>query len=251
VAKHPMARASAAGPAGARGPGSRRDDGVASEHDLPLVVVIDVIRAFTTAAILLGHGATEIICVRGFDEARATVRRLGSALLAGEQRDPPFPRVDLPNSPVAAAAADVAGRVIVFCTVNGTRALADTPPGVTAIACSAVNVGACAAWILANQGRRQPRLECSDPGAGEDLACADHLAALLRREVADASVTRRAITAAASVHERQWRDKVREDVWCRFVADVAVCAQIDAYPVVPVCARDGRGLMVMRQGRVP
>jgi 2-phosphosulfolactate phosphatase len=216
--------------------------------DLGLVAAIDVIRAFTTAAILLTRGAREIICVRTFSDVRKVAKGIEPVLVAGEQRDPPFPHVDLPNSPVVAASADVAGRVIVFCTVNGTKVLADIPPEVTAIACSAVNVAASAAWILADGHSGQAEVTCTDPDAGEDIACADHLAALLRREVPDTAATRRAIIAAASVHERQWRAKVPEDMWRSFVADVDVCAQVDAYPVVLECRRDDRGLIVMRKG---
>lgn len=174
---------------------------------LGLVVAIDVIRALTTAAILLTRGGTEI-CVRTFSDARQVARGIPSALVAGNSVTRLFP-LDLPNSPVAAASANVAGRMIVFCTVNGTRVLAGTPPRVTTIACSAVNVAACAAWILA--------------------------------------ATRHSIMAAASV-QRQWRAKVPDDMWRSFVADVKICAQADAYPVVLVCRRDDRGLIVMRKG---
>ena len=216
-----------------------------------ILVAIDVIRAFTTAAILVARGATEIICARDFHEVKEVAAEIPSALIAGEQRDPPFPDVDLPNSPVAAASADVAERVIVFCTVNGTRTLAAAPPGVTAIACAAVNVGASASWILAHRGTAPVHLVCTDPGADEDAACAGHMAALLRGAVPDSAATRRAIVAAARVHERQWRAKVPADMWRGFVADVDVCARIDAVPVVLACRRNERGLTVMRNGSMP
>jgi 2-phosphosulfolactate phosphatase len=213
-----------------------------------IVVAIDVIRAFTTAAILLARGAKEIICVRDFHEVEEVAAEIPSALIVGEQRDPPYPDVDLPNSPVAAASADVTGRVVVFCTVNGTRVLAATPLGVTAIGCAAVNVGASASWILASRGSGPVHLVCTDPGADEDMACAGHLAAILRGKVPDSAATRRAIVAAARVHEARWRANVPAEMWRGFVADVDVCAQIDAVPVVLACTRDERGLIVMCNG---
>jgi len=216
-----------------------------------LAVAIDVIRAFTTAAILLSRGATELICVRSFAEVRAVTARMPAALVAGEQRDPPFPRVDLPNSPVAAATAEVTGRPVVFCTVNGTRVLAAMPRSVIAVGCAAVNVSASAAWILDRPESWPVHLVCTDPDAGEDRACASHLAALLRGEAPDPYATRCAVIAAAGAHERQWRDRVPEDLWRGFLADVDVCAQVDAVPVVLACSRDDAGLMVMRNGAPP
>jgi 2-phosphosulfolactate phosphatase len=228
---------------------SPRPHPVGTPHEI--MVAVDVIRAFTTAAVLLARGATEIICVRDFREVEEVAAQIPSALIVGEQRDPPFPQVDLPNSPVAAASADVTGRVFVFCTVNGTRVLAATPPGVTAIGCAAVNVGASARWILASRATAPVHVVCTDPDADEDVACAGHLAALLRGEAPDSAATRRAIVAAARVHELTWRAKVPADMWRDFVADVDVCARVDAVPVVLACTRDERGLVVMRNGSLP
>ena len=74
-----------------------------------LVVVIDVLRAFTTAAYAFDGGATKILLVRTVDEAIALRELVPDALLIGEVGGRLIPGFDLDNSPTHMAAADVAG----------------------------------------------------------------------------------------------------------------------------------------------
>jgi 2-phosphosulfolactate phosphatase len=85
------------------------------------VVAIDVLRAFTTAAYAFGAGASEIWLVAGVDEALARAASLGDALVMGEDRGRRPEGFDLSNSPVAAASADLRGRVLVQRTSAGTQ----------------------------------------------------------------------------------------------------------------------------------
>lgn len=85
------------------------------------MVVVDVIRAFTTAAYALAAGARCIWLVDGVDEAIALGRSIPGALVMGEDRGRRPAGFDLPNSPVAAAEADVDGRELVQRTSAGTR----------------------------------------------------------------------------------------------------------------------------------
>jgi 2-phosphosulfolactate phosphatase len=212
-----------------------------------VVVVIDVIRAFTTAAVLLAGGASEIVCVRDVREAEAAAATMcDTPLLIGEHRDPPFPPVDLPNSPTAAAGKEVTGRTVVFFTVNGTRVLAQVPPSLVILAAAAVNVSATAAWILAKHPNSPVYLLVSDPSGPEDLACAHHLAVLLTGGEPDSAQTEIAVLRASAVHERTWGANVLEAAWNAFVVDVEVCAKVDAVPVALVCAWNSAGLLVMR-----
>jgi hypothetical protein len=116
------------------------------------VVVIDVIRAFTTAAVLLAGGVPHLTCVSDAGQAR---RLLGDAapghLVVGEQEDRPFTDVDLPNSPSAVLAAEVRDRPVVLFTANGTPALVRVPARATILAGAIVNAHATAGWILANR----------------------------------------------------------------------------------------------------
>ncbi len=85
------------------------------------VVVIDVLRAFTTAAYTFGAGASEIWLVAGVGEALELATTLGGAVVMGEDGGRRPPGFDLPNSPVAASLADLDGRVVVQRTSAGTQ----------------------------------------------------------------------------------------------------------------------------------
>lgn len=222
-----------------------------------VVIVIDVIRAFTTAAVLIARGAAEIICVHDAAEASALAANMRDALIVvGEQDHPPFPEVDLPNSPVAAASADVDGRSVAFFTVNGTRVLAQVPPVTAVLGCAVVNISATAAWVLAHHHGAPVHVVVSDPDSPEDLVCADQLAALLTGTAASSPATRAAVMRAgvlraAEVHARRWRANVPEELWRSFLADVRVCAQADAFPVVLAGTLNESGLLIVRPGSAP
>jgi 2-phosphosulfolactate phosphatase len=86
-----------------------------------VVVVVDVLRAFTTAAYAFAAGASAIWLVGEVDEALELGRELSNALVMGEEHGRRPPGFDLSNSPVAVAQADVAGRDLVQRTSAGTQ----------------------------------------------------------------------------------------------------------------------------------
>jgi 2-phosphosulfolactate phosphatase len=93
----------------------------------PVVVLVDVLRATSTATTLFALGARGLEVARGLDQARARaeVDRLVCAERAsGRQAH----GTDLPISPARLTAAAVAGRDVVLCTTNGTRALRRVAP---------------------------------------------------------------------------------------------------------------------------
>ncbi|MFV0307372.1 MAG: 2-phosphosulfolactate phosphatase, partial [Desertimonas sp.] len=85
------------------------------------VVVIDTIRAFTTAAYAFGAGARRIVLVDSVDDALRFKADHPGTLAMGEDHGLRPEGFDLPNSPAMAAAADLDGRTIVQRTSAGTR----------------------------------------------------------------------------------------------------------------------------------
>lgn len=85
------------------------------------VVVVDVIRAFTTAAYAFGAGAAEIYLVSGVEEALAFKASHPGSLAVGEDHGRRPPGFDFPNSPAMVARADLAGRTLVQRTSAGTQ----------------------------------------------------------------------------------------------------------------------------------
>lgn len=86
-----------------------------------LVVVIDVIRAFTTAAYAFAQGAKEIILVGDVEEAFHIKKKRPDVLLMGEKEGEIIPGFNFGNSPVEVAKADLKGKVLVQRTSAGTQ----------------------------------------------------------------------------------------------------------------------------------
>src|SRR5574343_460914 len=88
------------------------------------VVVIDVLRSFTTAAVALSRGASAIYPVEGVAAAAALAEMTPGALLVGAVAGgDPAPGFTFGNSPAALLSADLAGRPIVLSTAAGVRGL--------------------------------------------------------------------------------------------------------------------------------
>lgn len=115
------------------------------------VVVVDVLRAFTTVPWLYARGVARVLAVDTAERAEAL--RDGSlpdALLAGESGGVPLEGFDLGNSPTEVAAlADghLAGRTVVHRTSAGTQGLVRTAGSRASFAASFVTAGATAAAL--------------------------------------------------------------------------------------------------------
>ena len=96
--------------------------GIEGAHDVDgAVVVVDVLRAFTTAAYAFAAGARHVYLVAGVDEALAFKASRPGVLAMGEEHGRRPAGFDFANSPTELAAADVGGRVIVQRTSAGTQ----------------------------------------------------------------------------------------------------------------------------------
>ncbi|GAB4057121.1 2-phosphosulfolactate phosphatase [Catellatospora paridis] len=143
-----------------------------------VVVVIDVIRAFTTAAVAFERGVTEIACAPSVEVGRGLRRLHPDRLLVGEANGLKPPDFDFGNSPFEMSTAQLDGRRLIQATSNGTLGLARCPDPAALLAVSALNVGATARWIASNHADIPRTLICTGRTA-EDWACARYLADLL------------------------------------------------------------------------
>jgi len=201
-----------------------------------VVVVIDVIRAFTTACVLFSRGAAEIVCVTGQAEAMEIDRH---AITVGElEVGSPGPEV-IPNSPVEVAKLDLEARRIVMFTLNGTRALHRVSSCRVVMAAAATNAGATAEWILAHAPEGRITLLASDTDSPEDYACARYLTALLQGAPADRTVVAAEIIAAQRSHWERWGRIVSPEMWAAVAADIDICARVDSYPLAMVADVSG------------
>ena len=164
-----------------------------------LVVVIDVLRAFTTAAYAFAGGATQILLVRTVEEALALRELVPDALLIGEVGGRLIPGFDLDNSPTHMAVADVAGRPLIQRTGAGTQGVVACAGADELVLGSFVVAGATARYIQ-RRAPEQVSLLATEPGderPNEDDACAAYLEALLTGRPADPERTAAAVRTAA------------------------------------------------------
>ncbi len=91
-----------------------------------VVLVIDVLRASTSIAVALAHGARAVIPFDSSDEvvARAEAFERAEVRLAGERKMRPIAGFDLGNSPREFTRDTIEGKTVLMTTTNGTVARA-------------------------------------------------------------------------------------------------------------------------------
>ncbi|HEY1353082.1 MAG TPA: 2-phosphosulfolactate phosphatase [Ktedonobacteraceae bacterium] len=114
-----------------------------------IVIVIDVIRAFTVAAYALAGGASGLWLVRTVEQALALREYAPGALLAGEINGRLIPGFDLNNSPHKMALADVRGRCIIQRTGAGTQGAVRACNATHLLVASLTNARVTAAYAAA------------------------------------------------------------------------------------------------------
>jgi 2-phosphosulfolactate phosphatase len=152
------------------------------------VIVIDVVRAFTTAAFAFEAGALSIILVSEVAEAFALRRGAPQLLLMGESEGAPVPGFDFGNSPSALAGVDLRGRRLVQRTSQGTQGVVKSDGAGSMLAASFVCAGATARWVRRSSQKRVTFVITGTGRVGdgdEDAACADYIAALLHGQQPD------------------------------------------------------------------
>jgi 2-phosphosulfolactate phosphatase len=211
------------------------------------VVVIDVLRAFTTAAFALAAGAREIVLASGVDEALALRERFPGALVMGELDGVPVEDFDLTNSPGDFRGHDMAGRRLIQRTSAGTQGVVRSLRADVLLAASFAVAGATARYLqrLAPDCVTFVITGIYHAGDGdEDAACADYIAALLRGENPDPAPYLRRVRDSST--GRSFADPNRPALPAE---DLEACASVDRFDfAMPVERRDG--LLVMRASNV-
>ena len=213
-----------------------------------VVAIIDVLRASTTIAVALANGARAVIPFESSEEvvvrskafARADVR------LAGERRMLPIPGFDFGNSPREFTAEAVEGKTVLLSTTNGTGALVATQGARDAVVASYVHYSAALAFLrAAARAGTDVAIVCAGRDryfSLEDSACAGRYVRGVARRLPDAQLNDAA--QACALLDRRYGDDIarlfadsehgRALVAAGFEADLAICAGVDAHPVVPI-----------------
>jgi len=205
------------------------------------VVVIDVFRAFTTAAVALANGASNIVMVRTVEEALALRESSIGQTCVGEVRGRAPPGFDFGNSPFEISNVDFHGKAIIQRTSAGTQGIVAAGRADRLYAGSLVTAEATVRAILSGSPDQISLVAMGDNGikrTDEDELCAIHLRNRLEGRPGDPDAIRRLILAGGEV--RRFYDPSRPYL---HPEDVDIALDIDRYDfAVRVNFEDGRAV---------
>ncbi|HLO15867.1 MAG TPA: 2-phosphosulfolactate phosphatase [Anaerolineales bacterium] len=147
-----------------------------------VVLVIDVIRAFTNAAFAFSRGAQAIYPVSTVEEALHFKAQVPNSLACGEVGGLPPEGFDFGNSPTETNTLDLDGCMIVQRTGAGTQGIVRSVKAETILAASLVVASATVTYVRSLEPDRVTFVitgQIEDGRGDEDLACAEYLEALL------------------------------------------------------------------------
>ena len=198
------------------------------QHSEDTVVVIDVLRSFTTAAVALARGAAAVYPVDGIAAASALRDRIANSVSVGAVRGgDPVPGFDFGNSPARLMQADLAGKHIVLSTAAGVRGLHRFRQARRLYAASLVCARATAEAIRragADEVCFVITGEWVDRDGDEDIACADYIEALLRGDPVLPD------EFAGRVRESDFGRRFASGTWPHLPpADLDIAADVDRY----------------------
>lgn len=211
------------------------------------VAIVDVFRAFTTAAFCVAQGAREIVLVAHAEEALALKQADPLAFLTGEIGGQPITGFDVGNSPSAIEHLDLAGRRVVQRTSAGTQGVVAAARADAIYLSSLVTLSATADAL-----RRAPEVtivamghEGTEP-AIEDEACAALLAATLAGDRPDPAyflrpLSERGLRPLGGAESRSWPEWFPR-------RDAELACQVDRFDFALAVSRES-GLLVARPVR--
>ena len=195
------------------------------------VIVIDVFRAFTTAAIAFDQGAAAITLVAEAEDALDLYRSGGGDVLLGEVDGKRPPGFDYGNSPYEISGVDLTGKSLVQSTRAGTVGVAAAfaaPDTDTIYLGSLVVAAATVQAVRRDNPERVTILAMGDQGAvrsDEDEQCALYLRNLLEGREPDPAAVRQLILAGGATEK--FFDPAQPQYHPQ---DVELALQISKYP---------------------
>jgi len=223
-----------------------------------VVLVVDVIRATTTAVAFLEAGASHLYLTGNLDSARAF--RSPDVVIAGEEGGLRPMGFDYGNSPREAKEAPVGGRTVVMSTTNGTKAVHLAARSAKHILLASLYNAHAAARLANSLATEEVAILCAGIGgqyAGlDDTYTAGVLAEFLQL-MGQYDLEDGAITALATrrtypdpqepLHLSRAAQLLRQ---VGLEADIPFCAQVAVSPAVPILqGKVGEALIFRRAQR--
>jgi 2-phosphosulfolactate phosphatase len=211
------------------------------------VVVIDVLRACSTIATALDHGARAVVPVLDMAQASRIAANLDPNIyrLGGERGGEKIEGYHLGNSPLEYTTEEVEGRDVILNTTNGTKALTRTRAARHLVAGCLLNAGRVVDFI--KRAGTDTTIVCAGRQnriSLEDTVCAGLILDRLWSD-ADPTFVSDAANAAYTLYKHDHPDvsarlrranHVQHLIDMGYEEDVEYCFQVDALPVLPYYA---------------
>jgi 2-phosphosulfolactate phosphatase len=210
------------------------------------VVVVDVIRAFTTAAYAFASGAAEIYLVGTVDEALAFKSAHAGSWAMGEERGLRPDGFDFPNSPAMVRDADLDGRTLVQRTSAGTQGVVCAVDASRLWAASLV-VASATARAVDEAGLDEPayvitgRFEDRPDGGADDVLTAELIERARTGRPLEAVATAAALLATEEAAKTLALGPEHTDP-----CDIELAAAVDAFDFAMEVERTDLGLRLVR-----
>lgn len=151
-----------------------------------LTVVIDVLRAFTTACFIFQNGAEKIIPVSELDATYRLKKENPEYILMGERNGVRQKGFDFGNSPAEIQHVNMRGKTVILTTSAGTQGIVKASQAETVITGAFVNAGAVAAFIEEKRPKVLSLVITDDKiQDSEDFMFARYIASLLEKKPLD------------------------------------------------------------------
>jgi len=207
-----------------------------------VVVVIDVLRAFTTAAYAFSIGAEKIYPVGSIKEAIRLKDQIPGSLIMGEEKGIKPDGFDFGNSPSKIIKQDLSNKTLIQRTSAGTQGLVRAQTNKTLIAASFVVAKATGEYLY----RLAPEMvsfiitgNSLGRDGDEDQACAEYIAGLIRnKNPHPEKFTKRILTSTVG------QSFVKGEIHYLSEKDLILSGQVNLFDFVMVVSKE-KDLLVM------
>ena len=215
------------------------------EKENKIGVVIDVLRATSSAIMALKNGCSSFIPITTIEGARELSGKFerGKVLLGGAKRGVKVEGFDLGNSPNDYLEEIVKGKDVIFTSSNGTKAMHELKNAREVLIASFLNISAICDELLSLKS--DVLIACSgDFGVFSlgDAVCAGMIVQRLdgglsgKLEKSDAAAVTQMLYG---VHKKDIRGMLFRSEWGQYLIglglgrDIDTCAEVDSAPIVP------------------
>ncbi len=210
-----------------------------------VVIVLDILFATTTMVTALAHGAREVVPVLDEAAARACGKDMGAqgCVLAGELYAETIPGFAHPT-PLSLLEHGIRGKTLVYCTTNGTVALAQCEGAARVYCGSLLNARALVEHVIATHPNETVLVVCAGSGNNfnfEDFYGAGYFIERFAQtlghgaDFSDAAKAAHIVYRAARTPQALLECRVGRMMASRGLArEVEFACRLDALPVIPV-----------------